>query len=387
MTDTRLLACIDAIYDAGLDPEYWPTALGRVSEATASVGALLIPVYPREAIPLVVADTLAEASRDYAAGWSRYDSRVVACHRMDAPRPGLLITDAMLFTPEEMARDPFYQDFLRRHGLGFGAFRFIADGDGALTSVSILRGFGRGMFEADELRRVELVSGHLARALGVNARLAQAQRRAGDLEDAIEHLETGLILLDGLGRARFVNAAARHLLGDGLELGRDRRPTATRPAERPRLAALLAAAAMGRSSGPLLLARARGGPPLHLDAVPIRGRGPTADTLSAAAGTRHGIMLLLRDTAPSAPAGIAEQLRQLGLSPAQARVAELVGQGLAPSDVAETLGLGIATVRTHLKAINAVLGLARQGELVALVTRLSTWTRHGRPRSRGETIR
>lgn len=377
MAETRFLACIDAVYAAGLDPELWPEALGQVSEVTASVGALLIPVFPAEAVPLVVSESLDEANRDYAAGWSRYDSRVQASHRLSL-RPGLLLTDTALFTPDEIARDPFYQDFLRRHGLGLGAYRLIPDGAGALASVSLMRGFGCGTFDGDELLRVDRISGHLARALGVNARLAEARRLAGDLEQAIEHLGTGLILLDGRGCARFVNTTAQRLLGDGLTLGRDGRPTAWVPKEHARLTALLAAAASGQPSGPLLLSRSWGAP-LHLDAVPIRGRGATADTLSAAAGTADGIMLLMRDTTRSAPVSTVDQLRQLGLSLAEARVADLVGQGQSPADAAEVLAISVATVRTHLKAINAKLGLSRQGELIALVLRLSGWTRPGQP--------
>ncbi|PIK72463.1 hypothetical protein CS379_13850, partial [Methylobacterium frigidaeris] len=252
------------------------------------------------------------------------------------------------------------------------------DGTGALASVSLMRGFGCGTFDGDELLRVDRLSGHLARALGVNARLAEARRLAGTLAEAIEHLGTGLILLDDRGCARFVNASAHRLLGDGLDLSRDRHPVAHMPTERPRLAALLAAALSGQPTGPLLLARPQGAP-LHLDAVPIHGRGAAADTLSATAGTRHAIMLLLRDTARSGPASTVDQLRQLGLSLAEARVADLIGQGQSPADAADALAVGMATVRTHLKAINLKLGLSRQGELVALVMRLAGWTRPDRP--------
>ncbi|TNC09213.1 hypothetical protein FF100_26975 [Methylobacterium terricola] len=377
MAETSLLACIDAVCAAGLDPELWPEALGQVSKITGSVGALLIPVFPAAAIPFVVSERLEAANRDYASGWAHHDSRVHASHRL-ALRPGLLITDGALFTPEEIARDPFYQDFLRRHGLGLGAYRLIPDGTGALASISLMRGFGCGAFEAAELLRVEQVSGHLARALHVNARFAEARCLAGDLEEAIEHLGTGLILLDGRGRARFVNAPARRLLGDGLSVDRDGCLAARLPAERPRLAGLLAAAASGQPSGPLLLARPQGAP-LHLDALPTRGRGATADALSAAAGTRDGIMLLVRDTARATPAGTVDQLRQLGLTLAEARIADLIGQGQAPAEAADAFAISIATVRTHLKAINAKLGLSRQGELVALVMRLSAWTRADRP--------
>ncbi len=330
----------------------------------------------------MVADTLAEASRDYAAGWSRYDSRVVACHRMDAPRPGLLITDAMLFTPEEMA--------------GTRSTRTSSAATASASGPSVYCRWRRRLdVGVDPARlRPRHVRGRRAAAGGAGLRASGTgarRERAARPGAAPRRRPRGRDRAPGNG-----SDPARRPRPRPLRQRRGapppRRRSRTRPGQAPDRdatgrAAAARRAARGGSDGPvqraLLLARARGGPPLHLDAVPIRGRGPTADTCRPrrepardhAASARHRAVRSCRDR------GAAPAARPL---PAQARVAELVGQGLAPSDVAETLGLGIATVRTHLKAINAVLGLARQGELVALVTRLSTWTRHGRRDPRGD---
>ena len=60
-----------------------------------------------------------------------------------------------------------------------------------------------------------------------------------------------------------------------------------------------------------------------------------------------------------------------GLTPAEARTAALVGSGLAPQDVADQIGLTVGTIRSELKSIFEKLGISRQSELAALVTRLA----------------
>ena len=56
----------------------------------------------------------------------------------------------------------------------------------------------------------------------------------------------------------------------------------------------------------------------------------------------------------------------LGLTLGEARVAALVGSGVAPKEAAERLGIAESTARTVLKRVFAKAGVSRQSELVAL---------------------
>jgi DNA-binding CsgD family transcriptional regulator len=68
-----------------------------------------------------------------------------------------------------------------------------------------------------------------------------------------------------------------------------------------------------------------------------------------------------------APVPSENELRDLfGLTPAEARVAcRLVGETV--DEVAEALGVGVATVRTHVQHLLAKTGTRRQSELVRLL--------------------
>jgi len=60
----------------------------------------------------------------------------------------------------------------------------------------------------------------------------------------------------------------------------------------------------------------------------------------------------------------------LGLTLGEARVATLVGSGLAPRESAQKLGIAEESARTTLKRVFDKVGISRQSELVGLLTRL-----------------
>jgi DNA-binding CsgD family transcriptional regulator len=59
-----------------------------------------------------------------------------------------------------------------------------------------------------------------------------------------------------------------------------------------------------------------------------------------------------------------------GLSPAEARVAGLIGDARTIADTARILRTSPGTVRNQLKSIFAKIGVSRQAELVAVLSRL-----------------
>jgi len=58
---------------------------------------------------------------------------------------------------------------------------------------------------------------------------------------------------------------------------------------------------------------------------------------------------------------------QYGLTPAECRVALLLGDGHAPRKIAEMVGVTDNTVRSQIKSIFSKTGVKRQGELIRLL--------------------
>ena len=87
------------------------------------------------------------------------------------------------------------------------------------------------------------------------------------------------------------------------------------------------------------------------------------------------VLLAEPKTGIGPPASILEAL--FDLTPAEAKVAGGSGRGMSVDEVAASLSLSPATVRTQLKAVFAKTGVDRQARLVTLVTSFSTFSTSG----------
>ena len=59
------------------------------------------------------------------------------------------------------------------------------------------------------------------------------------------------------------------------------------------------------------------------------------------------------------------------LTPAEARVFELIVEGKTPADISQQLGVTLPTVRTHLSRVFEKTGCTRQTELIAMAAKVT----------------
>ena len=86
--------------------------------------------------------------------------------------------------------------------------------------------------------------------------------------------------------------------------------------------------------------------------------------------TQSRVIVLVIEQKSGEPADPAAVRDLLGLTLGEARIAALVGSGLAPKEAAERLGIAEETARSVLKGVFGKVGVSRQGELVALLSKL-----------------
>ncbi len=94
----------------------------------------------------------------------------------------------------------------------------------------------------------------------------------------------------------------------------------------------------------------------------------------ASLGSASVLLMMLYPDDPGYPSSEAVLVRY-GLTPAQARIAALVGEGLTLNEIADRLGNSVHTVRTTLKQIFLRLGVHRQADLARLVARTGPFSR------------
>lgn len=176
-----------------------------------------------------------------------------------------------------------------------------------------------------------------------------------------------MILLGPDHRVRFANKAATLMLSDASELlllgGR---LSAKRPEDARRLQALIARAALpddGRSGGWMAVQSSSRRLPLSVTVAPL------CSDQSPSPASDHSILVRIDDLDSHAAPPL-QQLREIfGLTPAEARLALALFEGLTPAEAAADFGLSIFTVRVQLARIFEKTGVSRQSGLMRLMMR------------------
>ncbi len=366
------LDLIDHLYAAALEPRCWPGALDAMAQAVGGVGAVIVPVTAPSTMVAVASPSLVEPNAAYEKHWWQHDTRLR--YLRSARHVPDVVTDAGVFSDDQVRRDPFYQEFLRPHGFGTCMAQVLRPSPEQVVVVSVQRDERRGAFDADEMERFAVLGRHAARALTTTARLAEAGRATRLMSAAMHHAACGMVVLDPTGRVAHVNAAAEAVLGDGLTV-RGGYLCAHSPAEQRKLDALMKAALQPgdlpgsvRALATVPISRRARQHPLLLQAISVRT--PPETTAWEAVVLGPGVLILIHDPAGPLGPGAVDQFVLMGLTPGQARVADAVGSGLSASEAASHLGLAESTVRVVLKAVYDKLGLSRQSQLAVLTTRL-----------------
>lgn len=125
---------------------------------------------------------------------------------------------------------------------------------------------------------------------------------------------------------------------------------------------LTAPDAAALSAEPIVVQRTRKAP-LVIRMLPIPGAA--RDRFLAAQAL---LTLTVVEPKPASDAGVLSKI--FGLTRTEAKLAALIGQGASPERAAERLNVSTGTVRTHLKVVFVKTNTHRQGELVALLSRL-----------------
>jgi DNA-binding CsgD family transcriptional regulator/PAS domain-containing protein len=348
-----------AFIDAALDSSRWNAAMETVAKVTGSRGAVLFPLRGRLSVMPHTA-SCAEGNDIYVRdGWIERDER----HRAI---PAILRKGAAsefdFTTPEEIARSPYYQEFLAPLGLRWSAISSItaAESQWALT---LQHSIVQGPFQQEELAELAALSSRLssaaslARAIGFSA--------ASAATEAFEFSDTAVVQLDRTGQVIRLNQQAEKLLGTGLRIINRRLVADQREATNALDRALHAL--LWNSSGsalmpPIVLPRADRRPLL---ACPLSLRSVAENPF---AECRMLVVLVDLEQKDRPPETLLRSLFKL--TPAEARLAAQLAAGEATEQAADDLGIAKETARNHLKAIFQKTDVHRQSELVALLARV-----------------
>ena len=363
---------IASIYAASTEPERWQGVLEQTAEHFGyNSGAILWGNHLTMDPFFVIWHNFDEKTQhDYATHYGAMNPFATIPTR---PGLGQVYSTADMISHDEWLKLQYTNEFLipERLETSLGADLFKA---ASITGVvEFQRRLRQGRATAEEYEAMGLLVPHLTRACEITWRLWQADANQKSFLAVLDTVQDAIALVDENGSVVHLNGRARRLAdaGDGLRY----RPGELHAIDRDedaRLQKLMAdVVRTGRNDGisgggRLRLSRPSGRQPLSvlvtaIQAEAARGELPVPRICAA---------LFIRDP-EGAPPNLHEMVAALyGLTPAEARVAAGLAEGLSPAEIADRHGVSTGTLRNQLKAVFSKTGTRRQAELVRLVLTL-----------------
>jgi DNA-binding CsgD family transcriptional regulator len=344
-----------SLSDAAVLPERWPQALDMFGKALNSNGATLV-LKSTSINSIAVSTSIEPFIPLYMSGRIRDPREQRVNPRF---RDGFL-PDYAHFSPQEIARDPYYQEILKPNGFGWNATA-VLQGD---LMISVKRAFKLGAYDGAELQSLNAVLPWL-RSISRTACMTWRSNFTGQL-NAFERLRRGAILLDAKARVLQVNACVR--FGDGLDVAAGFLQV-PRPADRDRLRRFLSALAIpaaAHASAPptLTLPRPSGAQPWLLDGIAY------PDALRSLHSDVAALVLITDLELPTHPNS--EALRQFfGLTQTECALACRLVSGDSLQEGAARLSISEGHARQRLKSIFHKTRTSRQGELIVLLAKFA----------------
>jgi DNA-binding CsgD family transcriptional regulator len=186
---------------------------------------------------------------------------------------------------------------------------------------------------------------------------------------ASDWLNAGFLISSSSGRLLFANDAAQQILEsqDGLMLDDDGQLAAgigdgmSTAEGQTKFSTMLATAQM-RSGLTVSVSRPSGKLPLTLTMRPAR-----PESIPPGYSEVDTVLVLIHDPESTLHVGYAELRELYGLTPTEARLANLVMQGKTIEECTGLLGIRRSTVKMHLRNLYGKTGIQRQSELVSLM--------------------
>jgi DNA-binding CsgD family transcriptional regulator len=364
------------IYDCALDPGQWPATLQalrlELGFANAAISLQALPscevlLNVTSGIPQYWYEKMASYGPEVADQWGG-EERMRTLPMNDAH----VLSRVNPPAAREGNTNRYYLEWAKPQGLidimGIGLAR---DG-GAIATLGLGRHADAGPIGDREVELARLFVPHLQRAVTIGRLIELKTVASTTFEAVLDTLGRPVLLIDVALRLLHANEAGHAMLtrGNPLHL-RDSVLTAASSGIANALRVAVAQAARDESA---IGEKGFG--------IPVRDAAGTVGALYVLP-LRHGqfrpaimpgaVAAIFASSAAAPPAAATDVIAALfDLTPAEARVFEHIAAGRSTALTADALGIGIATVRTHLMHLFDKIGVHRQADLVQLAASLAT---------------
>lgn len=363
--DDQMSELIGRLYTAAAESTEWPGIATTIASALSSTSAVLKIHGPESVVHLLeCTENLSVAGnlQSWAAHWHEQDLWVERSAAFGVSR---IVTDQDLVTPEEQQKVGFYQEWLSTLDIHHMVGVVFPAGDEMLGVLGVHRPKQAGAYTDDDRRKVAFLLPHLQRAIWISQKFTAATTRQLAVEAVLDRIDAALFVVDRDSRIVTLNARAEYQLHEANSLiarhGRLMLENRSLKAQLDKLikAAIFTASGCSASVGAAMTIPRADQLPLMLLVTPLYPESLTAfaDPLA---------LVMVRD--PETVSLAASCLRELfGFTRTEALIAADLAKGFSIDKVATHHGIGIATVRSHVKQILLKTGTHRLAEAVALI--------------------
>jgi DNA-binding CsgD family transcriptional regulator/PAS domain-containing protein len=357
------------LYAAPLEPEKWQAFFDRLCRLTSIASGFMISVRPEGNVILAGGGLnfdpeISHLYNQHYGAKDPYTEPAMRNHRIGLMRGDELVSRA------DLVKSELYNEVLIPYGLGHMTLMSCECSAEAVSKFPLWSSPKHGPMDAASTHLLETLIPHVQTALLLRSKIAASDASNLFSETALDAMSIAAFLVTGKGQIRHMNRlAAGYLEGtEGLR-SHDGRLTATDSYEDAQLQLLIAGASGEKDAsvslpgGAMKIVRPLARTTLQVTVVPAPERYRPAESGSCA--------LVFVSDPSSQPRPRAALMRALyGLTPAEARLADLLLEGCEVREAADRLRTTLETARFHLKRVLAKTGTRRQTELMRLMLSL-----------------
>ena len=361
----QLLDIVGSIYDAVLKPELWNAVLEKATGFVGGVGASIF----RQDVIRKVGNAYYTWGMDpdfeqlYFEKYIHHNPLLPAMLTVDV---GRVSSNSEQLVPAEFFETLFYKEWAKPQGLIDNVFCILERSATSAAGFVVFRHERDGMADAAAFELLGAIAPHLRRAVLIGKVVEHKTTEAQGFSDLLDRLRAGVFVVDGCGNVIYSNKAGKNVVSAGDYL---RETSGKLSAGNPEADLMLREAFRSAAQGDTAISQKSLAIPLiaadgthHVASLlPLtRGRADGLDENATAAVFVHKAALEL----PNPPDLIARAYR---LTKTELRVLlALVETGGGP-EIADALGIGNGTVKTHLRNLFQKTGVKHQADLVRLV--------------------
>lgn len=369
LSDDGFDRIVAGLYDAATGGSTWETALQPIQRLFGARAVVLhtTDIVDGRLLALEVhGPQLDSIAYDYVSNWERNDPRKHLVLKLGMAGVGKWLHCLDTYDARFKQHNVFYRHFMTGAEAREASLVLIPHDERTVTGFVLELHASRGPLNADERELARRLGVHMESALAGRDRMRKLAAQALVGHQLLEAFAYPMWLLDPNRRVHFANPAA--LAQEQLERPACRlqgRLRLTDPLDDRRLSLVMheLLQSSDHTRRPMRLGGRKSDSPawLHLSLL------DPAEVMGHAFGAGRSVVATLFSPAQVSPLDPFALAQMFDLTPAEARVVALLGEGLEPAAIAERLNVRMSTVRTHLSKVLAAMGQRRTTDVVRVL--------------------